>query len=337
MSDSLYAGARRAFRYRGPRRRRAFTLVEILVVIAILVMLIGLLLPAVQGVRAAARQTQCGNSLKQLGLGLQSYMGQAGHLPAGLIRAPNNATSLYQGPGWGWGALILPQLEQEPLFSRLDPATRNLSLDASLIPDAQTQLAVFRCPSSPAAGAGFNEELNASPATPSFALSNYKGVFGDLNTQWDNPSDSCPQPIGSCIAGENGMFGANSRVMPAHVVDGLSNTVMLGETAYGVVGTTNSAGLPIFYRGGTWAGVRDPSARSNAATYQTLAGTTPAGALSREYELNGTSPDAFSSHHPGVVGFTLADGSVRFISTSVEGVILNRLAARNDRQVVGEF
>lgn len=337
MSDSLHARVRPGLRFGRLQHRRAMTLVEILVVIAILVMLIALLLPAVQGVRAAARQTQCGNSLKQVGLALQSYVGQATYFPSGLVRSPNNATSLFQGPGWGWGALILPQLEQEPLYNSLDPATRNLALDASLVAGAQVPLAVFRCPSSQAAGAGFNQELNANQSGPSFALSNYKGVFGDLNTQWDDPGDPCPQPIGSCVGGEDGIFGPNSRVTPAHVVDGLSNTAMLGETAYGVVGTTDASGLSIFYRGGTWAGVRDPSARSNVATYQTLAGVTPAGVPNEEYALNGTSADAFSSFHPGVVGFTLADGSVRFISTTVEGLVLNRLAARNDRQVVGDY
>ena len=322
----------------GRIRPPGMTLVELLVVIAIIAVLIALLLPAVQGVRESARRTQCGNGLRQIGLAIQSHLSQSGdRFPPGLVRNDNNAVSIFQGPGWGWGALILPQIEQEPLFNTLSPTTKNLSLDPALVAGAQERLAVFRCPSSPAAGAGLNEELSWDPASPSFALSNYKGVFGDANTQWDDPNDACPYLIGSCTGGENGIFGANSSVTPAHVIDGLSNTVMIGEMAYGINGTTNATGVLVNYRGAVWAGVRDPSMRSNVGTHQTLRGVTAAGTASREYVLNGTNPNAFSSHHPGAVGFGLADGSVQFIATHVEGVILNRLAARNDRQVIDAY
>jgi prepilin-type N-terminal cleavage/methylation domain-containing protein len=328
--------AARPGRLRG--RPPGMTLVELLVVIAIIAVLVALLLPAVQGVRESARRTQCGNDLRQIGLALQTHVSELGdRFPAGLVRNDNNAVSIFQGPGWGWGALILPQIEQLPLFDVLAPTVRNLALDPALVAEAQLLLAVFRCPSSPAAGAGLNDELSWDPAAPSFALSNYKGVFGDANTQWDNPNDACPYLIGSCMGGENGIFGANSSVTPAHVVDGLSNTVMVGEMAYGINGTTNAAGVLVNYRGAAWAGVRDPSVRSNVATHQTLRGVTAAGTASQEYVLNGTNPNAFSSHHPGAVGFVLADGSVQFIATHVEGVILNRLAARNDRQVIDAF
>src|SRR3954447_21394426 len=92
--------------------RRAFTLIEHLVVIAIIAILIGLLLPAVQKVREAAARTRCLNNLKQIALGLQSHVGTAGHFPAAYTASGLN-------PGWGWGAVLLPQLEQGALHDRI--------------------------------------------------------------------------------------------------------------------------------------------------------------------------------------------------------------------------
>ena len=103
--------------------RKGFTLVELLVVIAVIGILVGLLLPAVQAAREAARRTQSQNNLKQLGLGMLNYESALKRLPSGYISNINDPAafpdSLDAAPGWGWGALILPYIEQQSLANQI--------------------------------------------------------------------------------------------------------------------------------------------------------------------------------------------------------------------------
>jgi prepilin-type N-terminal cleavage/methylation domain-containing protein len=315
---------------------RGFTLVELLVVIAIIAVLIGLLLPAVQTARESARRSSCQNNLKQIGLALHNYHDVNKKMPPGFLRNTNYSVSTFNGPGWGWGAQVLPQIEEAVLFDGLSPSSRNLSSAPDLVRLAQVAVKVFRCASSPP-GTGLNEALPSTATAPAFALSNYKGVFGDRNTQFNYSDDNCPMFAGSCINGGNGMFSPNSGVRFKDVTDGTSKTVMVGEVPYGVNGSVNAAGNLISYRGAVWVGVIAQSANSNVATHQTLRGVLAAGTPSREYIPNGTNSNAFGSHHPSGTGFTLGDGSVRFLAESIEPSVLNRLAARNDGRPVGEY
>src|SRR5579872_1827700 len=97
--------------------RRGFTLIELLVVIAIIAVLVALLLPAVQQAREAARRTQCKNSLKQIGIALQNYHDSARTLPPGYISLIDTSGNDL-GPGWGWAAMLLPQMDQSPLYDQ---------------------------------------------------------------------------------------------------------------------------------------------------------------------------------------------------------------------------
>lgn len=328
---------------RHPAGRHAFTLVELLVVIAIIGVLIGLLLPAVQSAREAARRISCSNNLKQIGLGLLNSYDTNDRFPSGFLRTESYSTSTFGGPGWGWGAMALPYLEETPLFDQLQAESRSLSNDADIVQLTQTSIAGYLCPSCPASSAPLNEALVSSATAPAFALSTYKGVFGDRNTQFNYSDDSCPLYAGSCINGGNGMFSAGaagnrrSGVRLGQVTDGTSKTTLVGEVPYGPNGTRNSSGSIISYRGSVWAGVITPSARSNVATLQTLRGVTGSGSPNPAYRHNGTNSNAFGSHHVDGAGFVMVDGSVQFLSDSVDGLVLNRLAARNDGEVVGEY
>jgi prepilin-type N-terminal cleavage/methylation domain-containing protein/prepilin-type processing-associated H-X9-DG protein len=140
--------------------RQAFTLIELLTVIAIIGILVGLLLPAVQQVRAAAMRAQCQNNMKQIGLALHNYHDQWDVLPSGYIDGttnPNYTPDLDVGPGWGWASKLLPYVEQGDVFQQINfsqpIASQTVNYVAGMAVTnatvAQTPLTVFQCPSDP--------------------------------------------------------------------------------------------------------------------------------------------------------------------------------------------
>jgi prepilin-type N-terminal cleavage/methylation domain-containing protein len=129
--------------------RDAFTLVELLVVIALIGVLVGLTLPAVQSAREAARRTQCENNLKQVGLASNSYVTLGEAFPIGYIACPNPPGGA--APGWAYSAALLPQLEQGPVYGALNV---NLPIDVPANATVRTStLAIYICPSDRDTGA----------------------------------------------------------------------------------------------------------------------------------------------------------------------------------------
>jgi len=193
------------------RQRKGFTLIELLVVIAIIAVLIGLLLPAVQKVREAAARTQCANTLKQLGLAMHGYHGRHEAFPPGYISwTAANDSDL--GPGWGWAAHLLPDIEQEGLYRQI---ALNVDIAAAQHSGPRSHyLKLLRCP------ADFGPPTFLTIGNPvSVATANYVGCFGS------NELEAGP-------GNGNGVFYRNSQTKLLDIVDGTSQTLAAGERSY---------------------------------------------------------------------------------------------------------
>jgi prepilin-type N-terminal cleavage/methylation domain-containing protein len=284
-------------RPRSALRRPAFTLIELLVVIAIIAILIGLLLPAVQKVREAAARIKCANNLHQMCLALHSYNDALGSLPSAYI-APNF------DPGWGWGSLILPYVEQDNLYKSLQvgkvlfgPPGGYASPPTAL---EQIPLTVFRCPSDP------TPALN--PLRLNFALSNYRAVAGPTTY----PFFFVNQDMG-------GVMFQNSRIRLTDITDGTSNTLAIGECKFDA---------RVDKRAAIWAGMtglRDGAVWISDVMWWVDESTAT---------VNGPAPQAFSSYHFGGAFFGFCDGSVRFFRNSSNPNNIKWLAGRADGVVV---
>ena len=234
-------------------RRRGFTLIELLVVIAIIAILLGLLLPAVQKVREAAARMQCGNNLKQIGLALHNYEGVHKEFPSAYVtRNPyDNGTAYgitygdsYRNgpPGFAWGTLLLPYLEQDNLYRQFnlsEPCWAPVNATA-----ARARVKAFLCPSASGGSDGFSVQKEGAdvrhgvPFGPeiTFGHSHYVTNAG-VHQPWGRTTAYCydydvPEPVaaaGNQRARIEGPFYRNSRMTVARITDGLSNTVFIGE------------------------------------------------------------------------------------------------------------
>ncbi len=332
-----------------PKQRRGFTLIELLVVIAIIAILIALLLPAVQQAREAARRSTCKNNLKQIGLALHNYHDINKSFPPGYIYASPSTTAGIES--WGWEAFILPQIDQAPLFQslqintlRLDQVLAN-SATNGLAPVLQTPLPAFLCPTDPGGDNGpnlvdSNHDFTGGSGTGSGGLgsfapaaSNYMGVAGN--------KEQCPNQ--GVNTGNNGIFFYNSRIAIRDIVDGTTNTFMVGERD-----GSNC-------KGGTWIGVRNSySGTGKRGQYVVVGGAHGASLVlnAPPWDGNNLCGEGFSSLHIGGAQFAMGDGSVRFVSENINFNSTNRnatnantvnmgtyqrLMRRNDKQPVGDF
>jgi prepilin-type N-terminal cleavage/methylation domain-containing protein/prepilin-type processing-associated H-X9-DG protein len=282
------------------RRRRGFTLIELLVVIAIIAVLIALLLPAVQAAREAARRIQCVNNLKQMGLALQNYHDAIGSLPMGYAsrnKFVDGATDT--AAGWGWGAMILPQMEQSSAFNA---ANFGLNVEAPQnVTVIRMNVNAYLCPSDTTNGP-FPVTDASGKALATAAPSSYAACVG--NDAADTSTGLNNDGLG------NGVMYRNSRTRIADIVDGTSYTIFAGERAWSNV---NGVWAGAVTNGVTRRGAMNRCPNTGAAYY-------PAADLVQAHchVLNPIGDpdgglDDFSSRHPGGANFVFGDGSVRFL------------------------
>lgn len=305
------------------RTARGFTLIELLVVIAIIAVLVALLLPAVQQAREAARRSSCKNNLKQIGLALHNYHDTHGAFPPGWIGVEQTAPFRpdVEGPsGMSWHVMILPFMDQAPLYNQLNfsqPVIQTVPNQNSIL--FNTTITGYRCPSDPGPERWDIEE-EGSPGTPlqtNMPTANYPGVFGTTEIH-----DCETVGLGNNCWG-NGVFGHNTAYKMRDLIDGTSNTFLVGERASRL---NVPVGEPAHLS--TWAGVIPEGEEAFA---RILGGTDhppndPAGHL-----------EDFSSFHEGGAQFLLGDGRVRFVSENIDGGVYQGLATRQGGEVVGEF
>jgi prepilin-type N-terminal cleavage/methylation domain-containing protein/prepilin-type processing-associated H-X9-DG protein len=275
--------------------RAAFTLIELLVVIAIIAVLVAMLLPAVQKVRESAARTECRNNLRQIGLALHSYHDRKKMFPPGYLSAvaPDNSDL---GPGWGWAAILLDDLEQTPLKKQI-----SFGLDigdaANAWPRIQP-LKLFRCPSD-----DFEPTFVPANTVVEVAFSNFVACFGsnDIET---NPG-----------AG-NGVFYRNSKTRIADIPDGTSNTILVGERC------SNQFPSP-WLANPTWTGAVTGADEAPALVLGTC-----------DHIPNSTSghPEDFWSRHEQGVNVLFGDGSVRNISNAIGTVVWMALGTRRGNE-----
>ena len=333
----------RPFAPRTASGRNAFTLIELLVVIAIIAVLVGLLLPAVQKVRAAAARTKCSNNLKQIGLALHNHESAAGAFPSAYWRKTWAADPTNPKGHFRWSALaqLTPYLEQTAVYNALDltvPLYGGGTVQPQAIPFPQNRgplaavVPAFLCPS---------DEFRA--VIPDQGPSNYVACAGS-------------NADGNALAGDGLFYGAdldvvrNPGVRVAAATDGLSNTVAFSESLLGAGGTAPAGATDarLYYKQVT------ALAQSNCDASTVL--VTDRGALWADGAYNNglynnvrtpNSPQmdcvqhsnpawkAARSRHSGGVSAVLADGSVRFVADGVSGPTWAALGTRAGGDVPG--
>jgi prepilin-type N-terminal cleavage/methylation domain-containing protein len=307
--------------------RNAFTLIELLVVVAIISILVGLLVPAVQKVREAAARIQCQNNLKQVGLALHGYHDANKRFPPGYTaRGPYVDGVTDTAPGWGWTAFILPYLEQAPLSNQLD---FNQPIQKS--PQIQTGLPLLLCPSDMTPASAF-QVPDAFGSTVCWAApTSYAACCGSDASETTDATG-------------NGVFYRNSQIRMADIRDGSSQTLLVGERAWANANGAWPGAIPggVIRRG-----------QSNPCQPNVPGAWYPSSTLALAHaHLNNAlaDPDGsagmddFSSMHVGGSFFVFADGSVHFIrsvssdnpdgSYTPEGRFFQALATRASEDVV---
>jgi prepilin-type N-terminal cleavage/methylation domain-containing protein len=309
------------------RGSQGFTLVELLVVIAIIAILIGLLLPAVQKVREASFLAQCKNNLKQIGLAMHNYHGTVGSFPVGYLDPTpwplmgQTPQGLDHGPGWGWGAFLLPYLEQDNLYKQI-----NFSLDVgdpSMAAVRTTVLKIFVCPSDAhletftITTSPFSTNVGPSPTGQTswdMAWSNYVACNGN-----DGVDCFCSPPhTGSFLRAIRGFRTGD-------ISDGLSNTLFVCDK-------------PSFLSYCSWVGCPTGAANPFLMSPGNFGAETTL-VMCHAGDTGPNTPGVFDadstwSPHRYGVSYLFGDGSVHLIANAIDPTTWRALATRAGEEPV---
>ncbi|MEO8493523.1 MAG: DUF1559 domain-containing protein [Planctomycetota bacterium] len=324
------------------KKTRGFTLVELLVVIAIIGILVALLLPAVQAAREAARRMSCSNNVKQIALALQNYHDTFKAMPGGDVS---------RSGGWGsnWRVRILPFVEAGTLYDKWTFGPNEGWAGAGNgVANKNAQIgfapAWAVCPSSPL-------EKFAAPRTEfsqgQMLNFSYFGVSGAENSP-DGTWVSSKRNDGGATKGiytADGMLPVNETLNMSSCTDGTSNTFIVAEISNFVsdtLGTVKVDRRP----GATWGWMMGTDNANTGASVGNVASTTtiryaPNSPMANQSGVNGGESDRrntpLSSGHPGGVHAGLVDGSVQFISNTIDMNTLTFLCVRNDGKPIGSY
>jgi len=301
---------------RTSRRRLGFTLIELLVVIAIIAILVALLLPAVQQVREAARKTQCQDHLHNIAVALHGYESSFKRLPYA-----------WDTRGLAWSGLILPNIEQKPLYSQIvfqEGGQGNWDAEPGNETILRNIIDVYVCPSLA------QPEQDDSNGIERRAVGTYRAVSSSTATSDD---------VGTMLPGtkalefmnlEGVMYGCTG-VRFSEITDGTSNTLFLGESATSNQFSKDSQEMDYWYIGGPQHDPCTCNGGTGGTEFTEVAGSTAVQVNARWVPtLSGYLMEiSFGSYHPGGAQFALGDGKVAFLSENIDRTLYAGLGSRN--------